>query len=140
MNKKIKFFFLKKNPIDLYFIDFINAITIEDFVIINNDETVYNPKEILFLRSEAPISNKVFDIYIEDNKIGENVLGAYTQLGDALTWNKGEGNFINFDINSCYEIRGNTLKLELIDQQGMIFNLESKRLSIILIVSYEFKK
>ena len=140
MNKKIKFFFLKKNPIDLYFLDFINAITIEDFILINNDESLYQPKEILFLRSENPLTNRDYDFYMDDNKLGENILGAYTRLGESLTWNKGEGNFINFDPNSCYQIRGNSIKLELVTHEGKIFNLEPKRLSIILIVSYDFKK
>lgn len=139
MSKKVKFFFLKKNPIELCFIDFINYITIEDFIIINNEEEIYVPKETLFLRSLTTITNKTFDIFIDDNKLGDNLVGIYAKAGDYLTWNKGEGNFVNFDMNSIYEIRGNTLRLELVNETGQIFNLEDKRLKILLIVSHDIK-
>lgn len=137
MSKKSKIFFFKKNPLELSFLDFINNLIIEDFLLLNSKNEIYYPQELLFLKSETALTNKKHSFFIDDNKIGENILGIYTKFGDKLNWNKEEGSFINLDADSTYEIRGNTLKMELVDRNGLWFNLEEENLSIFMIVSYD---
>ncbi len=135
-NKKSKIFIFKKNPIELTFLDFINNLIIEDFLLIDNNNEVYYPKDLLYLKSETPINNSKHSFFIQDNKIGDNILGIYTKFGEKLNWNKEEGTFINLDVDSTYEIRGNNIKLELVNQDGLWYNLEENNLSIFLIISY----
>lgn len=134
--KKTKFFIIKKNPFDIVFSEFVDSITIEDFVIVNNEEQIYTPKEFLFLKTENALSSKLFSFYIDNNRLGENILGFYWGEGDSLTWNKDEGSFVNFDTAATYKMNSNCALLSLVKEDGSLFNLEELRLKIILIISH----
>lgn len=135
--KKIKVFIFNKSPICLCFLNYMNSITIEDIVLLDGMGDIYQPNQLLFFKSEAAIPNLNHDLYIQDNKLGDNVIGIYGKVGNSLSWNKGEGLFINLDANSLYEIRATDLKLEIVTAEGVPFKWEEKKLSLFIIVSYE---
>ena len=133
--KNIFIFGEKKNPFTHTCPKYFDSFNIIEFKIIkSNDKCVYIPpkNDIWFLRWQHTYNTETIDFIFKPNlNIGNSVLGAYSNMFDEF---QIENYFLDFSFGKEIKIRDNQIKLEIIDEKGLIIDLNEKEIEIYLIL------
>lgn len=130
--KKNIIIFCNNNPI-IYNVNFtFDSFNILEFQILKNREIYVPENEIWFLRWQSSLLTKNVEFYFKPNQnLGSSILGLY---GNIFSQFGCENNYLDLYFGLPIPIRDNQIKLELINEKGLLIDLENDNLEIFLTI------